>query len=78
MYKKSIIESENLNIRSEPDFYWGTFPVNFEGQNFGGGKFPPFPSSGGYAHDKAIPFTPNNKCYRIQIVNKSLGCRIYR
>ena len=60
MYKKSNIERERVNVRyepdfywgnvsSEPDFYWGNSPVNFKGQNPGGESFPTFPN-GGYAH----------------------------
>ena len=48
MYKKSNIERERVNVRSEPDFYWGNSPVNFMGQNPGGESVPTFPS-GGYA-----------------------------
>ena len=38
-----------IGYRSEPDFYWGNSPLNFNGQNPGGESFPTFPS-GGYAH----------------------------
>ena len=60
VYEKSNIERERVNVRSEPDFYWGNVSsepdfywgnskVNFKGQNPGGESFPTFPS-GGYAH----------------------------
>ena len=50
MYKKKYIEPERVNLKSEPDFYWGNSPVNFKGENPGGESFPTFPS-GGYAHE---------------------------
>ena len=34
------IERERVNLRSEPDFYWGNSPVNFKVQNLGGESFP--------------------------------------
>ena len=42
-------ECVSVNVRSEPDFYWGNSPVIFKGQNPGGETFPTF-TSGGYTH----------------------------
>ena len=53
--KKSNIERERVGFRSEPDFYWGNFPVNFKVQNPSGESFPIFPS-GGYAHGSGVNY----------------------
>ena len=68
--KKSNIERERVNVRSQPDFYWGNFPVNFKAQNPGGESFPTFPSSG-YAHER-----PLRQCVPFQVAVSEYVCTI--